>query len=433
MKGKKILEVKHNGSVDLYFYKGGFLRKNRYQSINDIDHKEISSQDIILVIPDTLLITKTINLPIDYNKNFNSLLLIKSALIKNIAFNLNELYNNYFIINNKLYFIGVKKESINNYLDFFKKLKVNVINVINKSYILKIIFNLNNYKSLGINFEDDYLSIFSFDDNGYLLFSVLPYGAQSFINLREEVLITRIVNELFRIISSFQSQNKINIERLLLFTDNNYQELPVLSYLSKSFPGISFITKDEDKYLDIYAKLLETKKEFPINLSIDQISKDYQKEQNLNQIDNLLTIGSVTSLFVIILITMFYNNNIKREDMILQGLINNYDSQRNSLSSNNNYSLNIKNDFILYRLISDLNNNTNNNIFLENLYLKDQNIHLTLVSKDYSSLIKVNNSIKDFGFKVSMEQVSKFNVLENIDTKENIDNKFYRLNLKVEQ
>ncbi|MFN3995686.1 MAG: hypothetical protein ACK4GR_04045, partial [bacterium] len=161
-----ILEVNHDKSIDIVGYKGGLIKKSSFEDIAKVPLDYIKSKDFILLIPDSFLITKTLNISFD----IGNILALKSFLMKSLPVNLNELYSDYVIFGNKMYFVAIKRENIEEVLNFVKKAKGKVIAVLPKSYAFKIAYNLNNPKYLAFNLDRFYTSISCYEGNGYFFF-----------------------------------------------------------------------------------------------------------------------------------------------------------------------------------------------------------------------------------------------------------------------
>ncbi|MCS7243858.1 MAG: hypothetical protein RMJ36_03885 [Candidatus Calescibacterium sp.] len=407
---KAIVEIKHNKNLEVIYFRSGFLRISKYASISEAQIDEIKNREIILIVPDSLLITKSLSISFD----IKNILAIKSYLMKSIPVNLSELYNDYFIFGNKLYFVSIKKEVLNDYFNVMRKVKAKLKAVIPKSFLFKIVFNLNYPKFFGFNFDDHYTSIFSFEGNGYYFFMVLPYGSEGFVGVDDEIQITKFINEVYRMVSSFQSQTKINIEEFFFFTNKEYGKLPVLSYLSKTFPGMNFFTMDDGKYLDLYSKILDFDKKFPIDLSVDKISSESKRELVLSQIDNSLGFVIIGMILILVLSIVMGNDSLRKHKMILEGIKNNYQSQRN-LFIYNQPSVDQSNRFYFYQIFNSLNVSNISEIYLESFYIKDDKFYLIVVSPRYSQISLLVNELKTRDIVANIEGNSKFKIFDNYE------------------
>lgn len=408
---KCILELNHDKSIYLFYYKGGFIKKSYFTAITELPFEQLKNKEIILLIPDSFLITKTLNISFD----IKNMLALKSYLIKSLPVNLSDIYNDYVVFGNKLYFIGLKKEAINDVLSVIKKARGKLKTVLPKSYIFKIAYNLNSPKFMGFNFNSFYTSIFAYEGNGYFFFVVLPYGSNS--DLTEDLSITKFINELYRIVSSFQTQTKIAIEEFFFFADKEYKDLPVLSYLSKTFQGIKFVTMDEGKYLDVYSKILDYSGKFPINLALDKISWESNKESLLVSIDNSVNIFIILLIVMGILVYIFSENRLKKEEMILQAMKNNYQATLNQIKSEVNLRKNVV-PFSLpvWQIFCTLNEYlSTEQIYIENFYVKDNEVNFFFISQTYTAVYFLNNRLKELNINSNIESNSKFTVEQYLE------------------
>ncbi|MCS7164914.1 MAG: hypothetical protein RMJ51_01340 [Candidatus Calescibacterium sp.] len=407
---RAILEIKHDNSIEIIYSKGGIIRSSKYSSFLDLDASEVGNKEVIVVIPDSFLITKNLVIPWD----IKSILALKSYLVKSLPVKPNDLYNDYLIIGNKVYFVGVRKELLSDCMKLLKRLKAKLRAVIPKSYVLKIACNLSHPKYVGINFDESYTSIFSFEGNGYFFFVVLPYGFASFLDVSDEIQLTKFINEVYRLVSSFQNQTKISIEEFFLIVNKEYSRLPVLSYLSKTFLGMNIITMDDGKYWDVYSKILELRGSLPVNLSIDKISHSSNKEEFLRRLENSLTFV-IMGLMVFLVITFITGgNSVKRQRIILEAVKNNYNSQLSLLSSSYIQHSNVieNKSFYAYEALENLNRMSAIEVYLENFYVKDGNFYLTVVSKRYSEIVALVDGLRSSGINASIEGNVKFSVLD---------------------
>ncbi|MCX7758453.1 MAG: hypothetical protein N2169_02400 [bacterium] len=407
---KAIIEIKHNKTVEVIYFRGGFIKISKYPSILEVPFDEIRNREIILIVPDSLLITKNLNISFD----IKNMLAIKSYLMKSIPVNLSDLYNDYSVFGNKLYFVSIKKEVLNDYLNVIKRSRAKLKAVIPKSFLFKINFNLNHPKFFGFNFDDHYTSIFSFEGNGYYFFMVLPYGSEGFAGVDDEIQITKFINEVYRMVSSFQSQTKINIEEFFFFTNKEYGKLPVLSYLSKTFPGMSFFTMDDGRYLDLYSKILDFDKKFPIDLSVDKISLESKRELVLSQIENSLGFVIIGMILILVLSIVMGNDSLRKHKMILEGIKNNYQSQKN-LFIYNQPSVYKTDGFYFYEIFNYLNVSNVKEIYLESFYIKDDKFYLIIVSPSYSQISLLVNELKTKDIVANIEGNSKFKIFDNYE------------------
>ncbi|MFN4219948.1 MAG: hypothetical protein ACK4GJ_03380 [bacterium] len=402
-----ILEVNHDKSIDIVGYKGGLIKKSSFEDIAKVPLDYIKSKDFILLIPDSFLITKTLNISFD----IGNILALKSFLMKSLPVNLNELYSDYVIFGNKMYFVAIKRENIEEVLNFVKKAKGKVIAVLPKSYAFKIAYNLNSPKYLAFNLDRFYTSVSCYEGNGYFFFVVLPSGFES--KLEDELSITKFINELYRIVSSFQSQTKISIEQFFLFVEKEYKDLPVLSYLSKTFQGINFVTLDEGKYLEVYSKIIDRSSNFPINLLFDRISKESEKELLLEKLDKVANILALALITFGIFIFISNNDKLKKEEMILQALKNNYHSELNRFRHKENKEpleqANFNNS--LWKSFYILNDQSSfSQIYLENFSFKDNELTFSIISKTYSDVYFLNGKFKEEGLEANIDSNSKFSL-----------------------
>lgn len=415
---KVIVEIKHNRNVDIIYYRAGLLRRSSFSSINEVGVDEVKNREVIVIVPDSLIITKALSIPVD----LKNILAIKSYLIKSLPVRLDEVYNNYHIFGNRLYFIGIKKDFLNDYINILRRLGAKVKSVIPKSFLFKVVYNFNQPNIFGFNFDDDYICIFSFEGNGYFFFVVLPYGNNSFVNSNDEIQITKFINEIYRVVSSFQNQTKISIEEFWMFTNRFYRDLPVLSYLSKNFHHLNFVTMDDEKYMDVYSKLISSDKPLSIDLSIDKIQQELNKENLVYQFDRFLNFVVLGLIVILIFYFLVNSDRIKRQEMILQALINNYNSQRSIfINSNQSQNTQLKNDFGFAKIFGVFNREiVDRQIYIENFYLKEKDSYFNIITKRYSDLYFMSNKFKDEGFNFVIEGNSKFNVFNYEFNKANV-------------
>ncbi|MFN3996076.1 MAG: hypothetical protein ACK4GR_06080, partial [bacterium] len=246
---------------------------------------------------------------------------------------------------------------------------------------------------------------------GYFFFVVLPSGFES--KLEDELSITKFINELYRIVSSFQSQTKISIEQFFLFVEKEYKDLPVLSYLSKTFQGINFVTLDEGKYLEVYSKIIDRSSNFPINLLFDRISKESEKELLLEKLDKVANILALALITFGIFIFISNNDKLKKEEMILQALKNNYHSELNRFRQKENKEpleqANFNNS--LWKSFYILNDQSSfSQIYLENFSFKDNELTFSIISKTYSDVYFLNGKFKEEGLEANIDSNSKFSL-----------------------
>ncbi|MEN3014462.1 MAG: hypothetical protein ABDH21_00120 [bacterium] len=401
-----ILEILGDKTVKLIYRKAGTIRQVDYPSISQVDLQEIKNKEIVLIVPDSLIITKSTLIPVD----ISSILTLKSFLIKSLPVNLNEIYNDYTIVGNKLYFIGIKRSSIEEELKIISRVKSNIKAVLPKSFALKMYANLNSPSNLAVNFSEGYLSIFCFDKAGYYFFVVLPYGVENFVNSEDEIQISRFINEIYRIISSFQSQTKVNIENFYIFVNKEYKELPVLSYFSRAFTGLNLITADDKKYEEIYSFILDTK-DFEIDLSKDKIEEQYKKQEFIENTNRSLNLVLVV-IFVLIILSWFVtNDNLNRRRMTLEALKNNYESQRisiqNTSQQNQKQDITDQKSLPFYEIFKRLNQASYSYVYLENFEIKDQKLIVSLISRKYSNINYLISIIDVQGVNKSVEQGSE--------------------------
>lgn len=251
---------------------------------------------------------------------------------------------------------------------------------------------------------------------------VLPYGNNSFVNSNDEIQITKFINEIYRVVSSFQNQTKISIEEFWMFTNRFYRDLPVLSYLSKNFHHLNFVTMDDEKYMDVYSKLISSDKPLSIDLSIDKIQKELNKENLVYQFDRFLNFVVLGLIVILIFYFLVNSDRIKRQEMILQALINNYNSQRSIfINSNQSQNTQLKNDFGFAKIFGVFNREiVDRQIYIENFYLKEKDSYFNIITKRYSDLYFMSNKFKDEGFNFVIEGNSKFNVFNYEFNKANV-------------
>ncbi|MGC8734752.1 MAG: hypothetical protein ACP5RD_06930 [bacterium] len=386
-----IVDILDKNEINLIYYKAGILREEKFDDITKINIDLFKkSKELIVLIPDSFLITKALTIPTEL-KSYKA---IKSNLYKNLPVSPNLTYNSINLVGSKLYFIGIKKENIDNFLKYFYKLKINKIHILPNSFAIKEVYNFDKPNYIILNLTSHYLSISSFEKGGYFFFSILPYNIDSFKIDPNDLQANKIVNEIYRIVSSFQAQTKINIEGIYLFANTEYKELVLLDLLKRSLGNLSFVLK-QDNYYPLYEKILSHKK-FSINLDKDELEEKVNLEKNQEIFNKFLLVYLFLLIFVSLITYLGINKKYNTEKNILLNLENTYNSLKiPSLSSNIQNDRYIDKVFLIIYRINQINKNVLKEIYFNSISYNKGDLILNFVCFDYDKFLLFQNSLKE--------------------------------------
>ncbi len=417
-----IIDILNNKEFNLVYYKAGILREEIFDDITKINIDLLKkTKELIILIPDSFLITKALTIPSEL-KSFKA---IKSNLYKNLPVSPNLTYNSINIVGSKLYFIGVKQENLANFLNYFNKLKLNIKYILPHSFAIKEVYNFDKPNYIILNLNKHYLSISSFEKSGYFFFSILPYNIDSFKIDVNDLQANKIVNEIYRIISSFQAQTKLNIENIYLFSNANYQELTLLDLLKRSLGNLSFVLK-QDNYYPLYEKIL-THKSFSINLNKDELEEKVNIEQNKEIFNKFLIIYFVFFILLSFIIYFGISRKYNNEKIILANLNSTYNSLKTNILSNNikNESYKEKAFLIIYK-INNIDKNILKEIYFNSISYNNNTFTLKFVCFNYDQALNFQNSLKenlkDIATISNVQSNKKIITIDNENKTEIIDN-----------
>jgi len=386
-----LIDILNKNDINIVYYKSGILREERFDDITKIDINLLKkSKEVIILVPDSFLITKVLNIPVDI-KSYKA---IKSNLYKNLPVSPNLTYNKVSIIGSKLYFTGIKKENIDPFLQYFNKLKINKKWVLANSLAIKEVYNFDKPNYIILNLTPYYLSICSFEKLGYFFFSVLPYNIDSFKLDPNDLQANKIVNEIYRIISSFQTQTKLNIEGIYFFANAEYSELRLLDLLKKSLGNLSFVLR-QDNYYPLYEKILSYKS-FPINLDKDELEEKVNIEEN-KEIFNKFLASYIITFILILLITYFLmNKKYHNESIILSNLQSTYNSLKlSSLSNSSQEDKYIEKAILVIYKLNKIDKEVLREIYFNSIYYNKGIFVLDFTCFNYDSVLKFKNALKE--------------------------------------
>jgi hypothetical protein len=386
-----LIDILNKNDINIVYYKAGILREERFDDITKIDINLLKkSKEVIILVPDSFLITKFLNIPVDI-KSFKA---IKSNLYKNLPVSPNLTYNKVSIVGSKLYFTGIKKENIDPFLQYFDKLKINKKCVLANSLAIKEVYNFDKPNYIILNLTPYYLSICSFEKLGYFFFSVLPYNIDSFKLDPNDLQANKIVNEIYRIISSFQTQTKLNIEGIYFFANTEYSELRLLDLLKKSLGNLSFVLR-QDNYYPLYEKILSYKS-FPINLDKDELEEKVNIEENKEIFNKFLAVYIITFILILLITYFLMNKKYNNERIILSNLQSTYNSLKlSSLSNSSQENKYIeKAIFIIYKL-NQIDKEVLKEIYFNSISYNKGVFVLNFTCFNYDSVLKFQNALKE--------------------------------------
>jgi hypothetical protein len=386
-----LIDILNKNDINIVYYKAGILREERFDDITKIDINLLKkSKEVIILVPDSFLITKVLNIPVDI-KSYKA---IKSNLYKNLPVSPNLTYNKVSIVGSKLYFTGIKKENIDPFLQYFNKLKINKKCVLANSLAIKEVYNFDKPNYIILNLTPYYLSISSFEKLGYFFFSVLPYNIDSFKLEPNDLQANKIVNEIYRIISSFQTQTKLNIEGIYFFANAEYSELRLLDLLKKSLGNLSFILR-QDNYYPLYEKILSYKS-FAINLDKDELEEKVNIEEN-KEIFNKFLASYIITFILILLITYFLmNKKYNNESIILSNLQSTYNSLKlSSLSNNSQEDKYIEKAILIIYKLNQIDKEVLKEIYFNSISYNKGVFVLNFTCFNYDSVLKFQNALKE--------------------------------------
>jgi hypothetical protein len=386
-----LIDILNKNDINIVYYKSGILREERFDDITKIDINLLKKlKEVIILVPDSFLITKVLNIPVDI-KSFKA---IKSNLYKNLPVSPNLTYNKVSIIGSKLYFTGIKKENIDPFLQYFNKLKINKKCVLANSLAIKEVYNFDKPNYIILNLTPCYLSISSFEKLGYFFFSVLPYNIDSFKLEPNDLQANKIVNEIYRIISSFQTQTKLNIEGIYFFANAEYSELRLLDLLKKSLGNLSFVLR-QDNYYPLYEKILSYKS-FAINLDKDELEEKVNIEEN-KEIFNKFLASYIITFILILLITYFLmNKKYNNESIILSNLQSTYNSLKlSSLSNNSQEDKYIEKAILIIYKLNQIDKEVLKEIYFNSISYNKGFFVLNFTCFNYDNVLKFQNALKE--------------------------------------
>ena len=386
-----LIDILNKNDINIVYYKAGILREERFDDITKIDINLLKKlKEVIILVPDSFLITKVLNIPVDI-KSYKA---IKSNLYKNLPVSPNLTYNKVSIVGSKLYFTGIKKENIDPFLQYFNKLKINKKWVLANSLAIKEVYNFDKPNYIILNLTSYYLSISSFEKLGYFFFSVLPYNIDGFKLDPNDLQANKIVNEIYRIISSFQTQTKLNIEGIYFFANAEYSELKLLDLLKKSLGNLSFVLR-QDNYYPLYEKILSYKS-FPINLDKDELEEKVNIEEN-KEIFNKFLVSYIITFILILLITYFLmNKKYNNESIILSNLQSTYNSLKlSSLSNSSQEDKYLEKAILIIYKLNQIDEEVLKEIYFNSISYNKGVFVLNFTCFNYDSVLKFQNALKE--------------------------------------
>ena len=386
-----LIDILNKNDINIVYYKAGILREERFDDITKVDINLLKkSKEVIILVPDSFLITKVLNIPVDI-KSYKA---IKSNLYKNLPVSPNLTYNKVSIIGSKLYFTGIKKENIDPFLQYFNKLKINKKCVLANSLAIKEVYNFDKPNYIILNLTPYYLSISSFEKLGYFFFSVLPYNIDSFKLDPNDLQANKIVNEIYRIISSFQTQTKLNIEGIYFFANTEYSELRLLDLLKKSLGNLSFVLR-QDNYYPLYEKILSYKS-FPINLDKDELEEKVNIEENKEIFNKFLAVYIITFILILLITYFLMNKKYNNESIILSNLQSTYNSLKlSSLSNSSQEDKHIEKAILVIYMLNQIDKEVLKEIYFNSISYNKGIFVLNFTCFNYDSVLKFQNALKE--------------------------------------
>jgi hypothetical protein len=386
-----LIDILNKNDINIVYYKAGILREERFDDITKIDINLLKkSKEVIILVPDSFLITKVLNIPVDI-KSYKA---IKSNLYKNLPVSPNLTYNKVSIVGSKLYFTGIKKENIDPFLQYFNKLKINKKCVLANSLAIKEVYNFDKPNYIILNLTPYYLSICSFEKLGYFFFSVLPYNIDSFKLDPNDLQANKIVNEIYRIISSFQTQTKLNIEGIYFFANTEYSELKLLDLLKRSLGNLSFVLR-QDNYYPLYEKILSYKG-FPINLDKDELEEKVNIEENKEIFNKFLAVYIITFILILLITYFLMNKKYNNESIILSNLQSTYNSLKLcSLSNSFQEDKYIEKAILIIYKLNQIDEEVLKEIYFNSISYNKGVFVLNFTCFNYDSVLKFQNALKE--------------------------------------
>jgi hypothetical protein len=386
-----LIDILNKNDINIVYYKAGILREERFDDITKIDINLLKkSKEVIILVPDSFLITKVLNIPVDI-KSYKA---IKSNLYKNLPVSPNLTYNKVSIVGSKLYFTGIKKENIDPFLQYFNKLKINKKCVLANSLAIKEVYNFDKPNYIILNLTPYYLSICSFEKLGYFFFSVLPYNIDSFKLDPNDLQANKIVNEIYRIISSFQTQTKLNIEGIYFFANTEYSELKLLDLLKRSLGNLSFVLR-QDNYYPLYEKILSYKG-FPINLDKDELEEKVNIEENKEIFNKFLAVYIITFILILLITYFLMNKKYNNESIILSNLQSTYNSLKlSSLSNSFQEDKYIEKAILIIYKLNQIDEEVLKEIYFNSISYNKGVFVLNFTCFNYDSVLKFQNALKE--------------------------------------
>ncbi len=417
-----IIDILNNREFNLVYYKAGILREEVIDDITKINIDLLKkTKELIILVPDSFLITKALSIPAEL-KSYKA---IKSNLYKNLPVSPNLTYNSINLIGSKLYFIGIKRENLDNFLQYLNKLKVSIKYILPHSFAIKEVYNFDKPNYIVLNLSRYYLSISSFEKTGYFFFSILPYNIDSFKIDVNDLQASKIVNEIYRIISSFQAQTKLNIEGIYLFSNADYQELTLLDLLKRSLGNLSFVLKQDNHY-PLYEKILNYKN-FSINLNKDELEEKVNIEENKEIFNKFLVAYVVLLILLSFIIYAGVNKRYNAEKIILANLNSTYNSLKTNILSNStkNDSYKEKAFLIIYK-INNIDKNVLKEIYFNSISYNNGVFFLKFVCFNYDQALAFQNSLKaslkDVAIISNIQSNKRIITIDNENQTEIIDN-----------
>mgnify|MGYP001098706076 FL=1 len=417
-----LIDILNKDDINIVYYKAGILREERFDDITKIDVNLLKkSKEVIILVPDSFLITKVLNIPVDI-KSFKA---IKSNLYKNLPVSPNLTYNKVSIVGSKLYFTGIKKENIDPFLQYFNKLKINKKYVLANSLAIKEVYNFDKPNYIILNLTPYYLSICSFEKLGYFFFSVLPYNIDNFKLDPNDLQANKIVNEIYRIISSFQTQTKLNIEGVYFFANIEYSELKLLDLLRKSLGNLSFVLR-KDNYYPLYEKILSYKS-FPISLDKDELEEKANIEENKEIFSKFLVVYIITFILILLITYFLMNKKYNNESIILSNLQSTYNSLKlSSLSNSSQEDKYVEKAVLIIYKLNRIDKEVLKEIYFNSISYNKGIFVLNFTCFNYDSVLKFQNALKenlkDIATISNVQSNKKIITVDNENQVELIDN-----------
>lgn len=417
-----LIDILNKDDINIVYYKAGILREERFDDITKIDVNLLKkSKEVIILVPDSFLITKVLNIPVDI-KSFKA---IKSNLYKNLPVSPNLTYNKVGIVGSKLYFTGIKKENIDPFLQYFNKLKINKKYVLANSLAIKEVYNFDKPNYIILNLTPYYLSVCSFEKLGYFFFSVLPYNIDNFKLDPNDLQANKIVNEIYRIISSFQTQTKLNIEGVYFFANIEYSELKLLDLLRKSLGNLSFVLR-QDNYYPLYEKILSYKS-FPISLDKDELEEKANIEENKEIFSKFLVVYIITFILILLITYFLMNKKYNNESIILSNLQSTYNSLKlSSLSNSSQEDKYVEKAVLIIYKLNRIDKEVLKEIYFNSISYNKGIFVLNFTCFNYDSVLKFQNALKenlkDIATISNVQSNKKIITVDNENQVELIDN-----------